>query len=466
MNEYLTIFDNHSEYEKFTNTDKFIFPNVTCCVNNDDIYYNTDYPYEYVDMGLPSGTMWCTKNLGAVLPINDGNYYMYGDTTPYRRPNFEELFRRLAEFYNTNTDFSDEVFNERMELMVDLMWEKYSQYTFAKITSKEEFKNGGDEYSSSSFYTKYNMTDKKYELDSEDDPVVSTIGGNWKSPGISEIYELLANSAITLETINNKKVFVFTSIYNGNRLIFPIIYEGGGVPNDRLYLEDLKMSLLKSNALEPTYDNNHNLTEFYDSNVLLHLYYAITEPRKGPLTNPIVEYVNAENDGVIRNPIIFDIIFGDFFSLIQQREFPLPIRPIYVPPASIENMYKRFKNSQSASGAPIAPTYNEIDLLNDYIKNKFEADNNVDLDDPNYTGPTPRYINKTSQQNYIYFYTIGGSDDYDNIWYNYNTDEVEHSGNLCLLISSDYKYHHFALDSEYNIIDYIYDRYGGGGDIK
>lgn len=34
--------------------------------------------YEYVDLGLPSGTLWATMNVGANSPTEYGNYYKYG----------------------------------------------------------------------------------------------------------------------------------------------------------------------------------------------------------------------------------------------------------------------------------------------------------------------------------------------------------------------------------------------------
>lgn len=34
--------------------------------------------HEYVDLGLPSGTLWATMNVGATSPTECGNYYMYG----------------------------------------------------------------------------------------------------------------------------------------------------------------------------------------------------------------------------------------------------------------------------------------------------------------------------------------------------------------------------------------------------
>lgn len=38
--------------------------------------------HEYVDLGLPSGTLWATCNIGAVNPEDRGNYYAWGDVAP------------------------------------------------------------------------------------------------------------------------------------------------------------------------------------------------------------------------------------------------------------------------------------------------------------------------------------------------------------------------------------------------
>lgn len=34
--------------------------------------------HDYIDLGLPSGTLWATMNVGATSPTDYGNYYMYG----------------------------------------------------------------------------------------------------------------------------------------------------------------------------------------------------------------------------------------------------------------------------------------------------------------------------------------------------------------------------------------------------
>lgn len=39
--------------------------------------------HDYVDLNLPSGTLWATMNVGASTTSDYGNYYMWGKTTPY-----------------------------------------------------------------------------------------------------------------------------------------------------------------------------------------------------------------------------------------------------------------------------------------------------------------------------------------------------------------------------------------------
>ena len=38
--------------------------------------------YEYVDLGLPSGTLWATFNVGATKPEEYGDYFAWGETKP------------------------------------------------------------------------------------------------------------------------------------------------------------------------------------------------------------------------------------------------------------------------------------------------------------------------------------------------------------------------------------------------
>ena len=82
MGKYIKKFDTHSDYEDFIETEDFIKPNVSYCVDNVEVHYNPAPPmidgHEYVDLGLPSGTLWATMNVGASSETNYGNYYQYG----------------------------------------------------------------------------------------------------------------------------------------------------------------------------------------------------------------------------------------------------------------------------------------------------------------------------------------------------------------------------------------------------
>ena len=38
--------------------------------------------HDYVDLGLPSGTLWAICNVGADKPEDYGDYFAWGETTP------------------------------------------------------------------------------------------------------------------------------------------------------------------------------------------------------------------------------------------------------------------------------------------------------------------------------------------------------------------------------------------------
>lgn len=44
--------------------------------------------HEYVDLGLPSGTLWATYNVGATSPYEKGDYFAWGEVEP--REDFSE----------------------------------------------------------------------------------------------------------------------------------------------------------------------------------------------------------------------------------------------------------------------------------------------------------------------------------------------------------------------------------------
>ena len=142
---------------------------------------------EYVDLGLSSGTLWATCNLGASSPEQYGDYYAWGEIEP----------------------------------------NKASAYT----PQNYRFYPGND----NDEYTKYNDTDNKMTLDLADDVANVVMGGNWHMPTSAQCAELLDNTTSSWTTnYNGTGVagMIFTSNNNGNSIFFPaagIVVDAGSV---------------------------------------------------------------------------------------------------------------------------------------------------------------------------------------------------------------------------------------------
>ena len=135
--------------------------------------------HEYVDLGLPSGTLWATCNIGATKPEEYGNYYAWGETEP--KDNYE----------------------------VDTY--KYANKNLFELTKYCILKESG-----------YNgFTDNLTELQGSDDPAAANWGGGWQTPSYEQWVELLANTTNEWTTQNGVEGRLFTSKKNGVSLFLP-----------------------------------------------------------------------------------------------------------------------------------------------------------------------------------------------------------------------------------------------------
>ena len=92
MIKHLTIFDLHEDYETYINGSDVSFPNVSCCLQENDVHYNTiDYSTNYLTFistqdgtfkfttnalqySLDNGTTWTSLAAGTNTPtINAGS---------------------------------------------------------------------------------------------------------------------------------------------------------------------------------------------------------------------------------------------------------------------------------------------------------------------------------------------------------------------------------------------------------
>ncbi len=132
----------------------------------------------YVDLGLPSGLLWATCNIGANSPEEYGDYFAWGETTP-------------KDVYS---------------------WSTY-QYCMGSLVTLTKYCN----YSG---YGYEGFTDGLTTLLPEDDAAVANWGNNWRMPTQTEWNELFNNTTKTWTTRNGVYGRLFTAM-NGNSLFLP-----------------------------------------------------------------------------------------------------------------------------------------------------------------------------------------------------------------------------------------------------
>ncbi len=118
---------------------------------------------ETVDLGLPSGTLWATCNLGATTPEEAGNYYAWGELTP-----------------------------------------RTGSYGTADASIKAKYQDSA-------------LT----ELQLEDDAAYYLMGGGWRLPTQAQMQELKTKCTWSLVTLNGKDVYYVVGP-NGNSIYIPV----------------------------------------------------------------------------------------------------------------------------------------------------------------------------------------------------------------------------------------------------
>jgi uncharacterized protein (TIGR02145 family) len=133
---------------------------------------------DYVDLGLPSGLLWATCNVGANAPEEYGDYFAWGETTP-------------KDTYN---------------------WSTY-QYCMGSSSTLTKYCNN-------SSYGYEGFTDDLTTLLPEDDAATANWGSGWRIPTKAEWQELYNNTTVTWTQQNGVNGRLFTAS-NGNSLFLP-----------------------------------------------------------------------------------------------------------------------------------------------------------------------------------------------------------------------------------------------------
>lgn len=134
--------------------------------------------HDYIDLGLPSGTLWATCNVGANAPEEYGDYIAWGETTP-------------KATYNWSTY-------------------KYCEGEYNQLTK----------YCDDPFYGNNGFTDDLTILLPEDDAATANWGNGWCMPTYDQWVELYENTPNVYATQNDVDGRLFIAS-NGNRLFLP-----------------------------------------------------------------------------------------------------------------------------------------------------------------------------------------------------------------------------------------------------
>jgi len=145
--------------------------------------------HEYVNLGLPSGTLWAICNVGATYPEDYGDYFAWGETSPK------------------------------------------SNYDWSTYQWCNGFKSTLTKYCTQSSYGYNGFVDNRTVLEPADDAAHVNWGGDWRMPTYDEMVELKSNCTWTWTTQGGKNGYKVTGS-NSNSIFLPAAgYYGDGSLN-------------------------------------------------------------------------------------------------------------------------------------------------------------------------------------------------------------------------------------------
>ncbi len=163
----------------------------------DNVVFKVEAPHAFVDLGLPSGTLWATCNVGANAPEEFGDYFAWGEVEG-------------KDFYS---------------------WENYKWGTRYNLK-------------------KYNNTDNSLFIESIDDAATANWGQNWCMPSVEHWKELKLYCKKTEMDSAGVHGTLFVSRKNGNSIFFPF----SGIKTDEYFLWGLHFEIWLNSISEKNSD--------------------------------------------------------------------------------------------------------------------------------------------------------------------------------------------------------------------
>lgn len=162
---------------------------------------------EAVDLGLPSGLLWASVNVGATKPSEKGTYVSWGET---------EGATFAGNHWDGKLDFRQE----------DYKFYKYEEETidaggFTEVKTYKGYTKYTERYYDGSSNGFKDYVDNKETLDPEDDLATTKWGGKWRTPSVEDIQELKDYCTWTYGKIDEVEGYKVTG-NNGKWIFIPI----------------------------------------------------------------------------------------------------------------------------------------------------------------------------------------------------------------------------------------------------
>jgi len=143
--------------------------------------------HNWVDLGLPSGTLWATCNVGAKNPEDEGNYFAWGETHSKKEYN-DSTYKYYRIYYTYESEYNSYIIDD---------------ITITKYCNDSECGNNG-------------FTDTLITLERSDDAATANWGTGWRMPKREEFIELKSKC-----TWNCKSKGYEVVGPNGNKIFLP-----------------------------------------------------------------------------------------------------------------------------------------------------------------------------------------------------------------------------------------------------
>lgn len=180
ITSYLYSFDTSNlEEGKYVYRTYAVIDGVT--IYSDNMYeFTVVSEGDWVDLGLPSGTIWATRNIGASKPEDYGDYFAWGETKP-------------KSVYDPST----------------YQWFKYDEqkgrYLYTKYCTSSSF----------------GAVDNRTELELSDDAAYVNWGSGCRMPSMEQIIELIDKCNWTWTSLNGVVGQLGKSKYNKKTIFLP-----------------------------------------------------------------------------------------------------------------------------------------------------------------------------------------------------------------------------------------------------